>query len=224
LRITSQAMSGRGEFLAQLVQRPTIIVGDGNDVTHGATHPWQLPLQHHQLAVADQGGVSLSDNHRVNPDISPPLWFIAATMNFAMMPPTQGNGEFIARLASERPGLRKSQVVGVRRLSAAKWGRATTLTWPRSKFVAVLAPLILSDEYSFQTLISSVNWKRIPCAGFTWLAVTVGKRQMRVQRGVCCHEYSGCCDEVANISGIANWTHYLCIGWGQRLGKIGILV
>ena len=46
---------GRGEFLAQLVQRPTIIVGDGNDVTHGATHPWQLPLQHHRLAIADQG-------------------------------------------------------------------------------------------------------------------------------------------------------------------------
>jgi hypothetical protein len=40
-------------------------------------------------------------------------------MNSAMMPPTQGNGEFIARLASERPGLRKSQVVGVRRLPTA---------------------------------------------------------------------------------------------------------
>ena len=50
---------GRGEFLAQLVQGPTIIVGDGDDVTHRPTHPWQLPLQHHRLAVADQGGESL---------------------------------------------------------------------------------------------------------------------------------------------------------------------
>jgi hypothetical protein len=31
---------GRGQFLAQLLQRPTIIVGDGNDVTHRPTHPW----------------------------------------------------------------------------------------------------------------------------------------------------------------------------------------
>jgi hypothetical protein len=50
-------------------------------------------------------------------------------MNFAMMPPTQGNGELIAGLASERPGLRKSQVVDVRRLPAQmRQGRlATTL-------------------------------------------------------------------------------------------------
>jgi hypothetical protein len=50
---------GGGEFLAQFVQRSTIIVGDGNDVTHRPTHPWQLPLQHHRLAVADQEGESL---------------------------------------------------------------------------------------------------------------------------------------------------------------------
>ena len=45
---------GRAEFLAQLIKRPTIIVGDGNDVTHRPTHSWQLPLQHDRLAVADQ--------------------------------------------------------------------------------------------------------------------------------------------------------------------------
>ena len=44
-------------------------------------------------------------------------------MNFAMMPPTQGNRELIAGLAPERPGLRKSQVVGVRRLPAANQAR-----------------------------------------------------------------------------------------------------
>jgi hypothetical protein len=36
-----------------------IIIGDGDDVTHRPTHPWQLPLQHDRLAVADRGGLSL---------------------------------------------------------------------------------------------------------------------------------------------------------------------
>ena len=39
--------------------------------------------------------------------------FIAVTVNFAMMPPTPGNGELIGGLAPERPGLRKSQVIRV---------------------------------------------------------------------------------------------------------------
>ena len=50
---------GRGEFLAQLVQWPTIIVGDGNDVAHCPTHAWQLSLHNDRLAVADQRGEAL---------------------------------------------------------------------------------------------------------------------------------------------------------------------
>jgi hypothetical protein len=45
---------GSGEFLAQLVKWPTIIVGDGNDVAHRPTHAWQLSLHNNRLAVADQ--------------------------------------------------------------------------------------------------------------------------------------------------------------------------
>jgi hypothetical protein len=59
LRITSQAMSAAVSFWHSLSNGRRIIVGDGNDVTHRPTHPWQLPLQHDRLAVADQGGVSL---------------------------------------------------------------------------------------------------------------------------------------------------------------------
>jgi hypothetical protein len=43
-----------GEFLAQFVQRSTIIIDDGDDVAHCPAHTWQLPLQHDRLAVADQ--------------------------------------------------------------------------------------------------------------------------------------------------------------------------
>ena len=44
---------GDGEFLAQFVQRFTVIIGDGDDVALGAAHAWQLPMQNNRLAIAD---------------------------------------------------------------------------------------------------------------------------------------------------------------------------
>jgi hypothetical protein len=40
-------------------------------------------------------------------------------MDFAMMPPAHWHRELVAHFAPECPALRKTQVVGVRRLSAA---------------------------------------------------------------------------------------------------------
>jgi|SRR5689334_15273386 hypothetical protein len=64
-----------------------------------------------------------SDNHRINARFKPPLSFIAATVNLAMVSPTQRNGELIAGLAAERTSLCKSQVMCVRWLPAADKAR-----------------------------------------------------------------------------------------------------
>ena len=64
-----------------------------------------------------------SNNHRINARFKPPLSFIAATVNLAMVSPTQRNGELIAGLAAERTSLRKSQVMCVCRLPAADEAR-----------------------------------------------------------------------------------------------------
>jgi hypothetical protein len=49
----------------------------------------------------------------------PPNEFIAAAVDFAVMPPAQGDGELVADLASQSPTLGEAQMVGVRGLGAA---------------------------------------------------------------------------------------------------------
>ena len=56
---------------------------------------------------------------RIHPSIPPPHGLVAAAVDFAVVSPTQGDGEFIADLASKRSALGKSQVMGVRRLPPA---------------------------------------------------------------------------------------------------------
>ena len=62
-------------------------------------------------------------NGRIYSYPPPPRGFVAAAMHLAMMPSTQGHGEFIADLAAECPALRKSQVVGIARLPTANQTR-----------------------------------------------------------------------------------------------------
>jgi len=59
----------------------------------------------------------------INSGIPPPCDFIAAAVNLAMVPSTQWDGEFVADLAPECRGLRKSEVVGIGGLSAANQTR-----------------------------------------------------------------------------------------------------
>jgi hypothetical protein len=49
----------------------------------------------------------------------PPIEFMAAAVNFAVMPPAQGDGELVADLAPKSAGLGKAQMVGIRGLPAA---------------------------------------------------------------------------------------------------------
>ena len=53
------------------------------------------------------------------PAFLPPCSFIAASVDLAVVATAQWNSEFIADLAIERPALRKSEVMGIRRASAA---------------------------------------------------------------------------------------------------------
>ena len=51
----------------------------------------------------------------VDTSLLPPGSLVAAFVNLAMVAATQGDGEFVAELASERPVLCKAQVMGIRR-------------------------------------------------------------------------------------------------------------
>src|SRR4029077_16580497 len=52
-------VAGGGELRAEFVEGGPIIVGKGYDVALRPAHPWQLPKQHHRLAVADQRSKSV---------------------------------------------------------------------------------------------------------------------------------------------------------------------
>ncbi len=60
---------------------------------------------------------------RINSGALPPILFVPAAVQLAMMAPAQWDGEFIADFAPEGGLLRKSQVMGVRGPSAANEGR-----------------------------------------------------------------------------------------------------
>ena len=53
---------------------------------------------------------------RIDLDIAPPCGFIAMTVNFSVMAPAQGHGEFVADLAPKRLALGEAQMVGITRL------------------------------------------------------------------------------------------------------------
>ena len=56
---------------------------------------------------------------RIEADVLPPSCFIAATMEFAVVPPAKWDREFVTDFPPERPVLRKAQMVGVARLTSA---------------------------------------------------------------------------------------------------------
>ena len=60
----------------------------------------------------------LARNIRIDGGFLPPHHFVADAMYFTVMDPTKRDGEFVARLASERARLGKSQMVGVAGLAA----------------------------------------------------------------------------------------------------------
>ena len=59
LRITSHVLPAAVSFAQNLSRGGPIIVGKGYDVALRPAHPWQLPKQHHRLAVADQRSKSV---------------------------------------------------------------------------------------------------------------------------------------------------------------------
>ena len=80
---------------------------------------------------------------RINPGFLPPCSFIAATVDLAMVPSTQGDGELIADLAAERPALREAQVMGICGLATANQAR---LFGHMSDVVAVSHPARLRQR------------------------------------------------------------------------------
>jgi hypothetical protein len=55
----------------------------------------------------------------VETKLLPPPRFITVTVNFTMVSPAQRDGEFVTDLATERPVLRKAQMMGVAGPSSA---------------------------------------------------------------------------------------------------------
>ena len=74
---------------------------------------------------------------RINAGLLPPIGLVPAAVHFAMMAPAQWDGEFVADLAPEGRMLRKSQVMGVGRPSAANQAR---LLGNRFDVIAVADP------------------------------------------------------------------------------------
>ena len=60
-----------------------------------------------------------SRNSRIDANFPPPLSFIAAPMDLAMVAAAQRNGELVAHLARQRSALDEAQVVRVRWLPSA---------------------------------------------------------------------------------------------------------
>ena len=54
----------------------------------------------------------------------PPILFVAAAVNFAVMSPAQWDRELVANFAPKSTALGKAQMMGVRGLSAADQARA----------------------------------------------------------------------------------------------------
>ncbi len=87
----------------------------------------------------------------------PPLCFIAATMDFAMMPPAQWHCEFVTHLAAKRSRLSEAQMVGVRRPPAADQAR---LLGNKPDMVAVAnSPCLGEGENGF---IDCTDWFGAP--------------------------------------------------------------
>jgi hypothetical protein len=73
----------------------------------------------------------------INAGARPPNGFVATAVDVAMVPAAERDGELVADLAAERSGLGKSQMVGVRRPSAANQAR---LLGDRPDVLAVADP------------------------------------------------------------------------------------
>ena len=63
------------------------------------------------------------DGEGIEADVPPPLGFVAAAMNLAVMSAAQWHREFVAHLAAERRVLGKPDVVSVDWLSSADEAR-----------------------------------------------------------------------------------------------------
>ena len=60
---------------------------------------------------------------RIGPNVPPPCGFIAAAMDFAMVPSAQWNGVLITDLATECSALGKAEVVGIGGAATANQAR-----------------------------------------------------------------------------------------------------
>ena len=79
-----------------------------------------------------------SDLDRVDPRVLPPGSLVAGAMHAAMMCATERNCELIARLAAERAGLHKLQVMRIGRFATAQEARLLG-DEPQMRLVAVAA-------------------------------------------------------------------------------------
>jgi hypothetical protein len=77
----------------------------------------------------------------INSGVPPPIRFVLAAVDLAMMSSAQWYGEFIADLAPERGMLREPQVMGIRGSSAANQAR---LLGNRFDVIAVTNPARLA--------------------------------------------------------------------------------
>ena len=66
---------------------------------------------------------SLGDRQGIDFEIPPPSHFIAGLMQLPMMTAAERDGELVADFETERPGLRKAQMMRIGRLPAADQAR-----------------------------------------------------------------------------------------------------
>src|SRR5579871_6015232 len=79
---------------------------------------------------------------RIDPLIFPPNAFVASPVQFTMVQPADGNGEFVADLPPHRPLLGKFDVMGVRRAPPTDEAR---LRGHKSQMVAIALAYRLAD-------------------------------------------------------------------------------
>jgi hypothetical protein len=79
-------------------------------VYYGSLRPWER-MRFEPKCSSGAG--------RIEADVLPPSCFIAATMEFAVVPPAKWDREFVTDLPPERPVLRKAQMVRITRLAPA---------------------------------------------------------------------------------------------------------
>jgi hypothetical protein len=109
-----------------------------------------------------------SGGGRINASFFPPLRFIAAAVDFAMVTAAERNSELIADLAAKCPALHKPEMMGIGRLSPADQAR---MLGDRSDVIPVTRPTGFGHgKHAFVDRVRAppALWFRCQFIWFTW--------------------------------------------------------